>query len=235
MFNTYNNFLIIIQWLFLFQVSPFFQYIESTAFKGSITYSVKVGGTDKYKIETFKLLNGEQTTCYWGQYGYRQDDYGSVNEGSAIADFGSQTGYFLNHQDQTATIADFWSIDDLKENVRDLSLYTYQLTDLQTEEYVCGKRTKKYQLSSSRISPSAIAYVWITSDYTLTKRRFEFENMWKSVIAPLPIALGIREGLVLKVFVHEPDFEYQFEATSIKEELPALSYFRMPNGYDLVE
>lgn len=202
------------------------QPADTTLFRGTVVYTAESradsGSLANALFQAFAPTVQRVAFGSRGRIRLTEDD-GSYTD--VIIDLPNDRHYRLNHEDSVA-----------QKLVRTDYEEYFSPTVLETadgEEIISGHRALKYRVVSSQfVRRGAIAHVWVARDVRLVRERGDYnhEESGFRALFPLPMVLGVTEGMVMKAEITEQEVTVTYTA-QLQPGEPADEIFVIPAGY----
>jgi hypothetical protein len=221
------------------------QQTSATAqmFVGTVVYEASAGGSNTDGADLFNSWAPKREAVTWGSGGrLRLEATGGLMEGIIVARIADSAFFSLDTVAGTARAAVLSSMnpEDIEPEVMALlqNRFDYPQVERTDEEATyAGHRCRMYIVRrSGALRRGATARACVAEDIHVrpTSYSFEWNDRARTVMASLPVAFNIREGLPLMLEVNEDNTIVTYRAVSIIPREPADSLFSVPAGYTIL-
>ncbi|HEU0016721.1 MAG TPA: hypothetical protein VFQ45_23765 [Longimicrobium sp.] len=176
----------------------------------------------------------------WGRGGgFRLEQTGGLGAGVFIADFRDSTFFAVDSTERyayPARIVD-WDAGPAAGAGADSLTRPAEVEPTDEERTIAGHRCRVHRVvRSGAVRPPASARVCVAEDIRPRASRYEFIPFGTmSSSSPLPLMLGVREGLPLWMEVAVEGVVVTYQAASVSRRAPAASRFAVPRGYRIYQ
>ncbi|HEX6370226.1 MAG TPA: hypothetical protein VF006_15005 [Longimicrobium sp.] len=209
-------------------------------FVGTVVWEASAGGPNRDGADLFNSWGPKRESVTWGSGGrLRLEATGGMMEGIIVARIADSAFFSLDTVARTAHAADLASMnpEDIEPEVMALlqNRFDYPQVERTDEEGTyAGHRCRMYIVRrSGALRRGATARACLAEDIHVRPSSYSFEwnGRARTVMASLPVAFNIREGLPLMLEVNEDSTIVTYRAVSITAGEPADSLFSVPEGY----
>lgn len=215
---------------------------QQETFVGTVVYEASAGGPNADGAAMFNGMGARRETVAWGSGGrFRLETVGGMMAGTIIMTLADSAIYTLDPDARTAR--GVWlqslNVEDAAPNMLAFMRERFAPPEMErTDETAsyAGHPCRMYRVvTSTMLRRGATARACVAEDIHVRPSRYNFD--WKDsagMMAPLPLQLGVREGLPLMVEVNENNTIVTYRAVSLTPGEPDDALFAVPAGYSVL-